>query len=172
RPYATPERAPWTKIVCKGQLRQARGVLEKTGHFGEVSSDPGPRKAGQSGGGVERFRDCGTTRGGATTGTSHVTVCAGQLPLHLGVPLPDLIERRVDDELQQERGEDTADQRRRDSLHHVRAGAGGPHDREKAEKHRRDRHELRPEPPDRAPRGCLPQVRTAAQAPASSCLLS
>lgn len=52
----------------------------------------------------------------------------GELPLHLEIPLPDLIDRRVDHQLQQERGEDPADQRRRDPLHDVRPGSHGPHD--------------------------------------------
>ena len=43
--------------------------------------------------------------------------------LHLKTPLPDGVDRRVDQQLQDEGCEDAADHRGRDALHHVRAGA-------------------------------------------------
>ena len=58
---------------------------------------------------------------------------------------PEAVDRGIDHQLQQERGEDAADHRRGDALHHVGARARGPHDRHQAHEHRRHGHELRPD---------------------------
>src|SRR3954465_13840158 len=49
---------------------------------------------------------------------------SGHLVLGLEIPLPDLIDRRVDDQLEQERGEDSAHHGRGDPLHYVTGGGG------------------------------------------------
>ena len=66
--------------------------------------------------------------------------------LHLEVPLPNFVDGRVDDEFEDERGKDAAYHRRGDSLPHVGPSAGGPHDRDQPDEHRRHGHELGTQP--------------------------
>jgi hypothetical protein len=55
--------------------------------------------------------------------------------LHLEVPPPDFVDRRVDDEFEDERGKDAANHWRGDSLPHVRPRAGGPHNSDTSRNH-------------------------------------
>src|SRR5581483_771549 len=58
--------------------------------------------------------------------------------LHLKVPFPNCIDRRVHSQLQKKRGEDAANHRRSDALHHIGAAACRPHDRDEPQHHYRD----------------------------------
>src|SRR5512140_1297522 len=65
--------------------------------------------------------------------------------LQFEVPFPELVDGRVDDQLEEERGEDAAHHRRGDPLHHVRSGAGGPEDGHEPDEGGGHGHELRPQ---------------------------
>src|SRR4030066_1796319 len=66
--------------------------------------------------------------------------------LHLIAPLPDSVDRGVNEQLQDKTREDAPDHRGGDALHHVRARTRRPHDGNKAHEKRRHGHYLRPDP--------------------------
>src|SRR5665647_3279979 len=68
--------------------------------------------------------------------------------LHLIAPLPDGVDRGVNEQLQDEACEDAPDHRGGDALHHVRARPQRPHDGNKTHEHRRHGHHLGPDPLD------------------------
>ncbi len=82
-------------------------------------------------------------------------------------PAPGHVDGGIEQEFEDRRGDDTADHRRGDALHHVGAGLGlgGPHDRQQAEEDRADSHDLGADPLDRAVHDGVVQVGQGVQAP-------
>ena len=66
--------------------------------------------------------------------------------LHLEVPFPDSEGRRINNQLHQEGGQDAADHRGSDTLHHVPTRSNRPHDWKKPEEHARHGHDFWPQP--------------------------
>src|SRR5512135_1310027 len=86
-------------------------------------------------------------------------------PLQNEIPLPDLIDRRINQQFQEKGGENSPDQRGGDPFHDVRARAGGPQDGNEAEEGGGYGHELGPETPDRSVTDDFLQVGQGSEAP-------
>src|SRR3990172_3319747 len=84
---------------------------------------------------------------------------------------PDLEDDGIDQKLEEERGDDPADQGGGDPLHHVGPGPVAPHDREQPHEDRHDGHHLWPDPLDSALLDRLLKVGFAGEAPLALSLL-
>src|ERR1700686_4629254 len=73
---------------------------------------------------------------------------------------PQKIDRRIDEQLHQERREEAADHRGGDALHHVSPRPERPHDRDEAEEGAGDGHDLRADALDGTVEDCLVEILT------------
>src|SRR6516162_2286613 len=71
--------------------------------------------------------------------------CFTKFRFHFTVPFPDFKDRRIDDQLKDERCEDSADHWGGNPLHDVCSGARGPHDGHEPEEHACHGHHLGPQ---------------------------
>src|SRR5665647_891924 len=78
-------------------------------------------------------------------GVACLSLLRNVLPLHLEVPLPQQVDRRVDKELQKKRGNHPANHGGGDAFHGFGTGAGAPHEGGQTHQNSQHRHELGPQ---------------------------